>query len=192
MTSDKSYSAELRLNQLWNHLGPVAAGGGNGQRLTRVITANQTISSTADTVIGANSVPMSWTVVPGLYLIMGMINWGQNVAAVAQNMGFGGVGGGAATISNGRVANSWTVATQFAQAGVNYREMNSSTGFGTAAGASPAYTVAISPVEWFFHGTLLIGGGGTLSVLGAEGTAADTWTIGAYSYATLESVGQTT
>jgi hypothetical protein len=186
MVSDKSYTSEQRLNALWNHLGPAPAGSGNGQRITRVITANQTISSTSDTVIGANSVPMSWTVVPGLYLIQGMVNWVQNVATVAQGMGFGGV-----TISNGRVANSWTVATQQAQGGVNYRELNSGTGFGTAAGQSPAYTVAIGSVEWFFHGSLLVGSTGTLSVLGAEGTNGDTWTIGAYSYATLESVGQT-
>src|SRR5260221_668044 len=136
MTSDKAYSAELRLNQLWNHLGPAPAGTGNGQRISRVIKVGQTITPTATVTVNDGTVFMSWAVVPGDYLISGMVNWLQGAGANGQNNGFAGT----CTVSDSRIANRWTIATGFNQGtagnqGDNTRELTGSPGLG----ASPAW-----------------------------------------------------
>jgi hypothetical protein len=152
----------------------------NTGHCTRQITANQTISSATDVVIGANSVPMTWQVRAGpVYMLIGLVNWAQNASlSQSQNNGYTGP-----ATSGVRISNSWTLSTGFNQGttgnqGANYREANS-----LADQASPAYA-ASSTVEWFFHGSITFSAAGTFSIVAAEGTSAS-YVIGANSYATL-------
>ena len=66
MPDDKTYSAEVRLNQLWSHLGPIAAGGGNGQRLTGIATGMpQSIVTAVGSYLTVASMAVPVTLPPG-------------------------------------------------------------------------------------------------------------------------------
>jgi hypothetical protein len=148
----------------------------NTGRSTIQVTANQTISSTAASVIGANSNPMTWDVVAGTYLIQGMVNWAQGAAAVAQDMGFSGP-----AISQCRIRNEWALAVGFGET-TNLRETNTTGGL--ILGASPAFAIGAA-VDWSFDGCVTFSAAGTFSIEAAEGTAGDSFTIGAGSFASL-------
>lgn len=145
-------------------------------RSSIVITANQTINSASDTVIGANSVPMSWTVGIGTYLIDGMVNWSQNATtSTAQNFGLSGP-----AISSWRFSSNHVGATGTGET-VNMRELfGASLGDGQSPGF-PAATVA----EWHFRGVLTTTAAGTLSVVANAPTPANTFVLGANSWASL-------
>lgn len=143
-------------------------------RSTQIITANQTISSATAVVVGANSNPMSWSVGIGQYMIVGLVNWSQGATTQAQTNGFTGP-----AISSARISNNWQVATQFVQAGINTRELTSLGG-----GTTPAYANGIA-VEWYFSGVFTTTAAGTVSVTAAAPTPANTYTIGANSWASL-------
>lgn len=149
----------------------------NTGRSTVVITANQTINSASNIVVGANSVPMSWAVGIGTYLIDGMINWTQGATTQAQNNGFSGP-----AISSARMANNWWVATLFATNGPNTRETSS-----LGAQTTPAFANGVV-VEWHFRGVFTATAAGTFSVIATAPTPANTYVIGANSWASLSPV----
>jgi hypothetical protein len=144
-------------------------------RASVIITANQTINTIADIIVGANSTPMSWPVGVGQYLLSGMINWTQGSVQTAQNNGFSGP-----SISGARFENTWWPSTGFGQAnGLNTRETAS---LGQAV--TPPFANA-TVVAWYFTGSFTTTAAGTVSVVAAAPVPADTFTIGANSFATL-------
>jgi len=181
MSSDKAYSAELWLNQLWNHLGPAPAGGGNGQRQTIRITATQTISSTSQVHVGANSVPLSWTITnTGLYLLEGNITYIPNAAAGSAILRVAGV-----TASNVRIKCKNYPGTGVQSANVlDVTTINGDITSSTMGAGSPVCEFQLAAV-------LSLSGIGTLSVDARCSIGTDTFDIQSYSWATLESVGQT-
>lgn len=147
----------------------------NTGRSTIVISANQTINSSSNLIVGANSTPMSWLVGIGQYMVVGLVNWSQNATtSTAQTNGFTGP-----ATSGCRIANNWQVATQFAQAGINTREASSLGGQST-----PAYANG-TVVEWYFSGVFTTTATGTVSIISAAPIAANTFVIGANSFASL-------
>ena len=180
MADDKSYSAELRLNQLWNHLGPIAAGGGTGQRLTVYTTADVTISSTTDVTISGGS-PLSLTVVAGAYRIAGKITWTQNFTNITQAIGF-----------TGPSTSHVRIPYQYFKAGAGPSSDANATGImGTLSGGvgtSPFSTPQQNYLE--FDGMVVFTAGGTLAVV-AHCNTTNTFVVNSYSFMDVESVGQT-
>ncbi len=187
MSSDKAYSAELRLNQLWNHLGPAPAGTGNGQRVTVYTTADQLINSTTDGVIAPPTGPaLSYTVAaasyPAAYLISGKFIATQGSSAggnQTQAVGFTGP-----ATSHVRISACW-----FASGGSAYPTGAVVISSLSGGVSTPAFSLTTQNY-WDFEGLLVFTAGGALSMVG-HCNGVFTWTANSYSFMTLESVGQT-
>jgi hypothetical protein len=186
VTSDKAYSNEQRLGHIINAIGPIqpgTGGGGNGQRLTAVMTANHTINSTTDIVIGSNSVPLSITIpTAGVWRVKGVVSWNQNASnGVTQAMGLTGP-----STSAVRVPHANYLLTSGLGAGAN-----SPGDFTTLAGGvlTPAFAAG-SSCYWWFDGVVNFTGTGTFSAV-AHCNTTNTFVALSYSYIEAETVGQT-
>ena len=175
--ADKAYVIEQRLSALWNHLGPIAAGGGNGQRQTVFSTADQVISSNTDIAVTS----LGYTVVAGAYLISGKLIATQGTGAVTQALGFTGP-----ATSHVRISAEW-----FSSPGGGAYATGANV-LGTLAGGvtTPAFSAGVQNY-WDFEGMVVFTAGGTLQVV-AHANGANTFTMGSYSFLTAETVGQTT
>jgi len=184
MTSDKSYSVESRLNALWNHLGPVAAGGSNGQRQTFMTDTAQTISGTSQVTVGVNGgFPLQWAISrAGRYLLTAKIIYipsGSVGSAILRIHGAG------VTASNLRCD-----MVNWALQGVQQALISEVT---TLDADLQSSTMTSGAVGTFYldAGMSLSAGPGTLSVDARFSTGASNYVIQPYSQATLESAGQT-
>jgi hypothetical protein len=185
VASEKSYSTESRLDSLWNHLGPVTAGGGNGQRQAKWITANQSITSTTPVVVGANSVPLSWSVVAGSYELSGLL---VCVIGATATQPVYQVNGGGAAVSLMLVPYAFTY-----ESGTGESTFNGHLSALATPTNSPTASFPIGAVVHFaFRGILTFTGAGTLDIRTAENTNLDPFTMSLGSMASLESAGQTT
>lgn len=184
MSSDKAYITELRLNQLWNALGPVtpATGGGNGQRLTQfTTTAPQTISSTSAAAVNNLTVPVAG----GGYLITGTLHCVMGATSDNVQVRIQGPG-----ISHMRVL--WEV-VPLGTGGQSVFSLRQ-TLIGTFTQPCTNLITNGSDFSVHFRGPVVFSGSGpvgTMTVEAAETTSLHTWNILDYSWWTVESVGQT-
>lgn len=180
MSSDKSYSAELRLNQLWNHLGPAPAGTGNGQRQTLVSTSDQVVNFTSDGTLGGG-VAFTFALGNGLWRITGNITWTQGAGAVTQAMGFTG--------SGGLVTSHVRINSNHFKTGAG--SSSQCDDFTTLGGGQTVVAFTAGNVQfWWFRGIIAVTTPGSLNVVGhCNGT--NTFSVNSYSDVTAETVGQT-
>jgi len=188
MPSDKSYATEQRLNALVSALGPVnpsSGGGGNGQRQSLFTTANQTINSTSEVVVGTGSVPLTWNVVTGKYLLYAEITYIPNVNVDSACLRL------SAQASGMTLANLRCNFKNYTAEGVVQVNKNHVTALGTDMQSSTMVSGNVCSFE--FWASMNVSNAGTLSVTARILTNnADTYAIQSYSFGTLESVGQTT
>src|SRR5258708_6864529 len=177
MSSDKAYSAELRLNQLWNHLGPAPAGPGTGQRVTVYSTADQLVNATSD----GNLPSLSVAVAAGAYLISGKLIGTQGPGSVTQAAGFTGP-----ATSHVRISACW-----FSNGGGAYTTGAAIISSLAGGISTPAFSTTVQNY-WDFEGLVVFTAAGTLNMVGHAASGTNTWTAGSYSFLTLESAGQTT
>jgi hypothetical protein len=178
-TDDKAYSAELRLNALWSHLGPAAAGTGNGQRVTQfTTTAPQVIASTTPANVNGLSVP----VVAGGYLIIGTLHCIMGATADNVQVRIQGP-----AISHMRV--QWDLVPEGTggQSVFGARQ----TLIGTVTQPCTNNLIAGANFSVHFKGPVVFSAGGTMTVQAAENTNLNTWNVLDYSWWTVESAGQT-
>lgn len=183
MTSDKAYAAEVRLNNLWGHLGPVPAGTGNGQRRTVRTTALQTINSTSQVTVGSNggNTPLQWvTVTTGQYLLSAEINIIPDFSAGVASFRLHGL-----TLGNMRAISRF-----WANTGVGQAAIGVTTAMDTDMSSSTM--VAGNTFTFELECFLNVATTGTLSIDARTSVNTDTYSIRDYSWATLESVLQTT
>src|SRR5260370_5750810 len=89
VSSKDIYDLAQRGPTIFNAAGlinPGTGGGGNGQRQTLIPTAVQTINSTSQIAVGANSVPLSWPLVAGKYYLYAEITYVPDFSAATANL----------------------------------------------------------------------------------------------------------
>jgi hypothetical protein len=176
-TDDKAYTTEQRLNALWNHLGPVPAGTGNGQARTYWTAGTQNVTSTtrAD-ITGITGIPV---VAGGSYEFSGIICGQQGPVAAGQVVSWDGP-----VLSFGRV---FTETNAQGNTSVTDSDL---TGALPWIHTTPAWgNGVIFYVR--FRGFFTVSSGTAFKMQAAEGTNLDTWVIAAASLLTIESVAQT-
>ncbi len=178
MSSDKANSTELRLNQLWNHMGPAPAGTGNGQRVTVFSSSDQLISSVTDVTVTGLSV----TVAAGAYRVHAKVTWVQTTGAFAQAIGL-----------TGPATSHVRIPYQDYKVGAGPGTDPFGTGILTTLPGGASTSAFAAGVDCYsdFDGIVVFTAGGTLSVV-AHASASGTFSVRSYSFMDVESAGQTT
>src|SRR5260370_12164206 len=101
VSSKDIYDLGQRVPTIFNAAGlinPGTGGGGNGQRQMLIPTAVQTINSTSQIAVGANSVPLSCPVVAGKYYLYAEITYVPDFSAATAHLRVTIAGGAAPTL----------------------------------------------------------------------------------------------
>ena len=145
----------------------------NTGRSTIIPTATQTINSTSQAVVGANSVPMSWPVAAGKYCLHAEITYIPDFSAATADLRLT-IGGGAAL--NLR-ANYWVWANGGGVVNNQVTAMDTDMVSSTMV-AGTTFVFVVSAV-------MSLSGAATLSLVARTSVAADTYKIQGYSLASL-------
>lgn len=184
---DKVNDLGQRVATIFNAAGlisPGTGGGGNGQRQTLELPVNQTISSTTEAVVGSNAsnTPLQWAVVPGKYLLTAEITYIPSLT-VADSACLRLAG----TFSVGNIRCNFR---QYNGEGVVQVNKGHVLNLGVDMQSSSMTAAAYCVFE--FRAAINCNTSGVLQITARILTSnADTYVIQAYSFATLESVGQT-
>jgi hypothetical protein len=147
-----------------------------GESKTIFCTANQTISSTSDVVLGTNTTALTCPVAAGSYKITGTIAWAQGSVATAQAIG---ATGPAVTTCR------FTGLHYLAGSGGSNGTVDQST---LSSVATPAF--AINSNIWFdFTIIVTFSASGTFSLVGHAPIGADTWVLAEGSHFTIAPIG---
>ena len=183
MPDDKTYSAEVRLNQLWNHLGPIAAGGGNGQRLTGIATSMPlSVVTAVGSYLSVASMAVPVTLPPGAgsvtYVFDGVVVCTQGAASTnQQNFRFTGP-----STSAGR----WNTLSFVTGGAVQVSSSTVLTNANVSAAYSSGATFMVLIAGWFTFTA-----NGTLQFQAGEGGAGGAFTV-VDGILNAETVGATT